>query len=89
LEARNQYLDWQEFYYWARSIMESEHGIPDVLAKKLDELCPGFLGAEKEYVAKRPKESSLAPIRLGQWIDERLSGVRGKGATPPLSRQGT
>ncbi len=74
LEARNQYLDWQEFYYWARSIMESEHGIPDVLAKKLDELCPGFLGAEKEYVAKRPKEASLAPVRLGQWIDERIFG---------------
>ena len=79
LEARNQYLDWQEFYYWARSIMESEHNIPDVLAKKLDELCPGFLGAEKEYVAKRPKESSLAPIRFGQWIDERIFGFAQQG----------
>jgi hypothetical protein len=43
MEARNQYLDWQEFYYWARSIMESEDSIPNWLAKKLDELCPGFL----------------------------------------------
>jgi hypothetical protein len=79
LEARNQYLDWQEFYYWARSIMQSEHGIPEVLARKLDELCPGFLGAENEYVAKHPKEASLAPIRLGQWIDERIFGFAEKG----------
>ena len=78
-EARNQYLDWQEFYYWARSIMESERGIPDLLAKKLDELCPGFLGAEKDHVAKRPKEASLAPIRLGQWIDARVFGFAEQG----------
>ena len=79
LEARNQYLDWQEFYYWARSIMESEDGIPDVLVKKLDELCPGFVADEKEYVAKRPKEASLAPVRLGQWIDERIFGFAEQG----------
>ncbi len=79
LEARNQYLDWQEFYYWARSIMESEDGIPDVLVKKLDELCPGFAGAEKESVAKHPKEASLAPVRLGQWIDERIFGFAEQG----------
>lgn len=79
LEARNQYLDWQEFYYWARSIMESEDGIPDVLVKKLDELCPGFVAAEKEYVAKHPKEASLAPVRLGQWIDDRIFGFAEQG----------
>lgn len=79
LATRNQYLDWQEFYCWTRSIMESEQGIPDVLAKKLAELCPGFLEAEKEYVAKRPKEASLAPIRLGQWIDERIFGFAEQG----------
>ncbi|HZQ67215.1 MAG TPA: hypothetical protein VFA68_01750 [Terriglobales bacterium] len=79
MEARNQYLEWQEFYYWARSIMESEDGIPDLLAKKLDELCPGFVGTEKEYVAKRPKEASLAPVRLGRWIDERIFGFAEQG----------
>src|SRR5260370_6368360 len=47
LEARNQYLDWQEFYYWARSIMDGAHGIPGALAKKLDELCPGIPGSRE------------------------------------------
>jgi len=79
LEARNQYLDWQEFYYWARSIMESEHGIPDLLARKLDELCPGFLEAEKQYLRRHPKEATLTPVRLGQWIDERIFGFAKQG----------
>ena len=79
LEARNQYLDWQEFYYWARSIMESEHGIPDLLARKLDEVCPGFLGAEKQYLLRHPKEATVAPVRLGQWIDERIFGFAKQG----------
>src|ERR1700683_3690289 len=72
LEARTQYLDWQEFYYWARSIMESEDSIPNWLAKKIDELCPGFLADEKQYLAGHPNEASLTPVRLGHWIDEHV-----------------
>jgi hypothetical protein len=78
-EARNQYLDWQEFYYWARSIMESENGIPDWLANKLDELCPGFLADEKRYLARHPNEATLTPVRLGHWIDEHIFGFAQQG----------
>jgi hypothetical protein len=74
LEARNQYLEWQEFYYWARSIMESEGAIPGWLARRLDEMCPGFISAERLSVARHPKDVHLAPIRLGQWIDEHIFG---------------
>jgi hypothetical protein len=79
LEARNQYLDWQEFYYWARSIMESEDSIPNWLAKKLDELCPGFLADEKQYLARHPIEVSLTPVRLGHWIDEHIFSFAQQG----------
>ncbi len=79
LEARNQYLDWQEFYYWARSVMESEDGIPNWLAKKLDELCPGFLADEKQYSARHPNEASLTPVRLGHWIDEHIFSFAQQG----------
>jgi hypothetical protein len=79
LEARNQYLDWQEFYYWARSVMESEDGIPHWLAKKLDELCPGFLADEKQYLARHPNEASLTPVRLGHWIDEHIFSFAQQG----------
>jgi hypothetical protein len=79
LEARNQYLEWQEFYYWARAIMESENGIPNWLAKKLDELCPGFLADEKRYSARHPNEGVLAPVRLGHWIDQHIFGFAQRG----------
>ncbi len=79
LDARHQYLDWQEFYYWARSIIECEHAIPDWLARNLDEACPGFLGAEKQYLSRHPKEAPLAPGRLSQWIDDRVFGFAKQG----------
>jgi len=79
LEARNQYLDWQEFFHWTRSIIDAERSTPDWLAQKLDEACPGFLAAEKKYLLRHPKEASLAPVRLGQWIDEHLFGFAKRG----------
>lgn len=79
LETRKQYLDWQEFYHWARSIMDSERGIPDWLASKLEQVCPGFLETEEQYVSQRPKEALLTPVRLGQWIDDRVFGFARDG----------
>jgi hypothetical protein len=32
-ESRNQYIDWQEFYLWVRSILEVELGVPDWLGE--------------------------------------------------------
>jgi hypothetical protein len=79
LEARNQYLDWQEFYHWARSIIDVEHAIPDWLTRKLDEACPGFMATEKQYLLRHPKEATRAPVRLGQWIDEQIFGFAKQG----------
>lgn len=79
LEARKQYLDWQDFFHWARSIIDAERSIPDWLAQKLDEACPGFLSSEKKYLQRHPKEASLAPVRLGQWIDEHVFGFAKQG----------
>ena len=33
-EARSQYIDWQEFYFWARSVMEGEGSVPTWLAEQ-------------------------------------------------------
>ena len=79
LEARNQYLDWQEFYHWARSIIDVEQGIPDWLTRKLGEACPGFMASEKQYLLRKPKEATLVPVRLSQWIDERVFGFAKQG----------
>ena len=70
-DARNQYIDWQEFNLWARSILEVEEGIPDWLAEILNDRCPGFLQTEKELTAKAAKNRPL-PLRLEDWIDQHV-----------------
>lgn len=34
-EVRNQYIDWQEFNLWARSVLEVDGRVPDWLAEIL------------------------------------------------------
>jgi hypothetical protein len=70
-DARNQYIDWQEFYLWVRSILEAEGRIPDWLIEIVTDLCPGFLENEKASVAKAAKTRPLA-LRLEDWIDDRI-----------------
>jgi len=73
LDVRNQYIEWQEFYLWVRSILEVEDDIPDWLAGILEKRCPGFLERDKMLTARAPKEKPLA-LRLEDWIDEHIFG---------------
>jgi hypothetical protein len=38
-----QYIEWEAFAFWARSIVEVAHGIPVQVAAELNTRCPGFL----------------------------------------------
>ena len=83
-ESCTQYIDWQEFYLWVRSITESEGGIPDWLAPVLDDHCPGFLRAEHELTAKAGRARPLV-LRLEDWIDEQaFAAARAICAVPSL-----
>jgi hypothetical protein len=53
LDTRNQYIDWQEFYLWVRSVVEVENRIPDWLVEILDKRSPGFVEDEKKLHRKR------------------------------------
>jgi hypothetical protein len=68
-EVRNQYIDWQEFSLWARSILEVEAGIPGWLAKILNDRCPGFVQTLERAANDRP-----LPLRLEDWIDDHVFG---------------
>ena len=72
-DARNRYIDWQEFYLWVRSILEVENRIPDWLVTILNERFPGFLESEKELTPKAAKVRPL-PLRLEDWIDDHIFG---------------
>jgi len=73
LEARNQYIDWQEFYLWTRSILEVENRIPDWLVTIFNERVPGLLQSEKQLTPKAAKGRPL-PLRLEDWIDDHVFG---------------
>ena len=73
LHTRNEYIDWQEFYLWVRSILEVEDHIPDWLVETLNTRCPGFLANEKRLAPQAAKNRPL-PLRLEDWIDEHIFG---------------
>jgi hypothetical protein len=72
-EVRNQYIDWQEFNLWARSILEVEQRIVDWLAEILQNRCPGFLETEKALTPKAVKTRPLV-LRLEDWIEDHVFG---------------
>jgi hypothetical protein len=73
-DARNEYIEWQEFYLWVRSILEIEERIPDWLAEILIDRCPGFLEAEQLLTPKATKDRPRY-LRLEDWIDEHIFGL--------------
>lgn len=82
LETRNQYLEWQEFYYWARSIIECEQRVPDWLKRRLEEMCPGLIKPKTPRRLKNQGDARLA-IGLGAWIDEHVFGFAAKAGWLP------
>jgi hypothetical protein len=78
-EARRHYVDWQEFCFWARSVMDSIDAVPAWLAEQIDNRCPGFLEEDRRCSAEHPGEGFLTPVRLGSWIDDHVFGFARKG----------
>jgi len=68
-EARNEYIDWQEFYLWVRSILAVGPGIPDWVVETLNARCPGFLESEGALTPKAAKTRPLH-LRLEDWISD-------------------
>jgi hypothetical protein len=72
LEARNHYIDWQEFSLWVRSVLEVEHSLPASLREVLDDRCPGFL--KKEGRGQRSTSKRPLHLCLEDWIDDEVFG---------------
>ena len=72
-DTRKQYVDWQEFCLWVRSILEAEGGMPEWLSTTVDQRCPGFLQAESGKASTGPPG-----LRLEDWMDEHIFGFARK-----------
>ena len=70
-DARNQYIDWQEFYLWVRSILEVEDRIPGWLVEILNARCPRFIETERALTPKAVKSRPLH-FRLEDWINDHI-----------------
>lgn len=66
-EAREHYIDWQEFSLWVRSIIEAEGTMPEWLSAIVERRCRGFVQAQT------PGARPLA-LRLEDWIEEHMFG---------------
>jgi len=43
-----QYMEWEAFTYWLRSLLESDTKLPGTVVKELQRRCPGFLESDEE-----------------------------------------
>jgi hypothetical protein len=73
-EARNQYVEMQEFYFWTRSVIESEDCMPVWLAKMLDRRCPGFIEDQLRCDSDHSKTYPPLSVRLLFWSQEHMFG---------------
>ena len=61
-DARNQYVDWQEFCLWVRSILEVEDGIPNWLVEILNDDVRDFLKRRRRSHSKQLKGGHLLSV---------------------------
>ena len=68
-EASQEYLRWEAFSFWVRSIVEAEGCAPSWLTDIFKERCPAFLDDDTQVNASRPLIH-----RLDEWIHNHIFG---------------
>jgi len=56
----SQYIEWEAFAFWARSIVESTHEVPALVKSSLEQRCPGFVS--------QIQSKDLAPADYSTWF---------------------
>jgi hypothetical protein len=73
-EARENYVAWEAFALWVRTIEDTGGDFPDWLAETVQRRCPGF----SEFVVKQKQEHPHSPpffwYYLERWINDRIFG---------------
>jgi len=76
-----QYMEWEVFTYWLRSLLESDGKLPDAIAKELQRRCPGFLECDEELCnTPSPEDYTRRWKALLEWGENRFfSTMRQEG----------
>jgi hypothetical protein len=65
--TQSEYLRWEAFSLWVRSVVEAEDRLPSSVATALTKKCPGFMEGERSV-----DQPSLLAVRLDEWIRNRV-----------------
>jgi len=72
-DAVPQYVDWEAFTYWARSLLEADTILPVAVVEELQRRCPGFLECDHELRRSLPLEAYTRRWRaLLEWGEHRF-----------------
>jgi hypothetical protein len=68
-----QYMEWEAFTYWLRSLLESDAKFPDAVAHELQRRCPGFLERDEVLCsALAPENYTKRWKALLEWGENRF-----------------
>lgn len=70
-QAVAEYIDWEAFAFWVRSVVAAERRIPAAIASRLDEKCPGIL----DSIPARSGDGSRVWLHLIRWIEDQVFGA--------------
>jgi len=43
-----EYLEWEAFTYWLRSLLETDTRLPETVTRELEQRCPGFIESDRQ-----------------------------------------
>src|SRR5579859_608945 len=73
-KTREEYMKWEAFVLWVRSIEEAEGSAPEWLAKVVDRRCPDF----SKFISKRNQDHRQGLrflwYQLQRWVNDRIFG---------------
>jgi hypothetical protein len=73
-KAREEYLKWEAFVFWVRSIEEAEGGAPEWLAKAVEKHCRGFSKFQAEKEQGRHDGLRFLWYQIQRWVNDRILG---------------
>ena len=68
-----QYMEWEAFTYWLRSLLEADTPFPETVTREVQHRCPGFLESDKELRSTLSPENYTQRWKaLLEWGEERF-----------------
>jgi hypothetical protein len=71
-EAQREYLKWEAFSLWVRTIVHVEGRPPAWMLEVLQKRCPGFLQGDRQPRNTHRRRTSFLPLHLLEWVHNHI-----------------